>query len=177
VPADERPDQGAWLSGDGTYRYTLFRRWGQLFAEDAKPLVWVMLNPSTANADLDDQTVRKVRGFTVRAGYSWLVIVNLFAYRTGSPARLLDVGDRLRFDIVGPMNDHAIRDAVGQAGRVVVAWGGDARYRWPARVEYVTKHLLPAHLWCVGTTGRGDPRHPCYAPYSDLLPWPLALSS
>jgi hypothetical protein len=128
VPADERPDQGAWLSGDGTYRYTLFRRWGQLFAEDAKPLVWVMLNPSTANADLDDQTVRKVRGFTVRAGYSWLCIVNLFAYRTGSPTILR---------------------------------------------EYVTEHLLPAQLWCVGTTHRGDPRHPCYAPYSELLPWPL----
>ena len=168
LPGLAQLDRGAWITPDGLYRYGLYRRWGPLLAQDPfghvhRPLLWIMLNPSTADGQLDDPTIRRVRGFTERAGYSWLVVANLFALRSSSP-RLLLAQQARGWDVVGPLNDRALRDGVSQAGKVVVAWGADAHMHHPRRVRQVLAGpLAEVELWSLGTTLRhGAPRHPLY---------------
>lgn len=153
---------GAVLSADGMYRYQLTRRW----RTGGRPLVWVMLNPSTADATVDDATIRRCIRFTERAGCVALTVVNLYAYRTRSPDKLLDgdLGDK-----VGPDNDEAIAEAVASGWRTVVAWGANAdrRSSHGQPVTYRVKHVLgiiEAHtsqpMLCLGETISGQPRHP-----------------
>jgi hypothetical protein len=107
--------QPGWadLSPCGTYRYLLGRRVG----DGQRAALFVMLNPSTADASDDDPTIRRCRRFARREGCGLLEVVNLFAYRATDPVAL-----RLAEDPVGPANDHFISKAVERAALVVVAW-------------------------------------------------------
>jgi hypothetical protein len=143
----------AAISDCGTYRYALTRHWG------AEPsLRFVMLNPSTADAALDDPTIRRCIGFARREGFGGLVVLNLYAYRATDPKALLTCADP-----VGPGNDDMLRahmrSSVGVARPVVAAWGTNARVD---RVKQVLD-LCPEVDWrCLGTTKDGHPRHPLY---------------
>lgn len=76
---------GAELSPCGTYRYTLTR---QFRPNAPAPMVFVMLNPSTADASQDDPTIRRCLGFADREGYGAILVVNLYALRAwGAGAR------------------------------------------------------------------------------------------
>jgi len=76
-------NDGALMVGD--YRYHLWRTW-----DETRPrLLWVMLNPSTADGETDDPTVRRCIGFSKGWGYGSIEIVNLFAYRPPPFARSL----------------------------------------------------------------------------------------
>lgn len=112
--------RGATLSDDDRYRYDLWRRWAP------GPLMgWIMLNPSTGDADQDDHTIRKCMGFARRAGSSGIRIVNLFAYRATKPSELMAASLR-GIDIVGPANDRflaAMADDPFGIRPVVAAWG------------------------------------------------------
>lgn len=137
-------------------------------------LVWIMLNPSTASDVADDNTIRRVIGFSQRFGYARAVVVNLFAYRTSDP-------DRLRrerhagVDVVGPHNDEVIELAATYGQTVVAGWGAQPGIADRARQvrEIVERTGKPLH--CLGTTQRGDPRHPLFMPGSSTLsvwsPW------
>jgi hypothetical protein len=81
--------RGALLSECGQYRYRLWRLWDAL----APVMVWVLLNPSTADADTDDPTVRKCVGFARAHRYGGVVLVNLFAWRATDPKQLRIVND------------------------------------------------------------------------------------
>ena len=70
----------AWISECGRYRYSLTRRFA-----DGLDLVFVMLNPSTADADKDDPTIRRCCGFADRMGFGGIIVVNLFALRAAAP--------------------------------------------------------------------------------------------
>src|SRR5258708_25884820 len=95
-------EKGAVLSDDLVYRYELTRRW------DSRPMVtWVMLNPSIADAEVDDLTVTKCCGFTQRWGWGGIRVVNLFALRATNPKELHDHPDP-----VGPKNMEAISEAI-----------------------------------------------------------------
>ncbi|MCX4707173.1 DUF1643 domain-containing protein [Streptomyces sp. NBC_01373] len=145
----------AVLSPCGTYRYRLDRSWN----EDAAPMVWVMLNPSTADADEDDSTLRRVTAFSKKAGCGGLVVVNLFALRSKDPKEL-----RAHADPIGPCNEAAVLDATAGAARIAVAWGDVTRAERAERARAVTA-LLTGHgrpLECLGLTGKGHPRHPLY---------------
>jgi hypothetical protein len=109
-------DSSGWadLSPCGTYRYLLGRRVG----EGDRTALFMMLNPSTADATEDDPTIRRCTGFARREGCGVLEVVNLFAYRATDPAEL-----RTAPDPVGPANDHHIKAALGRVALVVVAWG------------------------------------------------------
>jgi len=67
----------AIISDCGLYRYRLERH--DLSGSGA--VAWLMVNPSTADATEDDQTIRKVIGFTERLGGGWAIVGNKFAYR------------------------------------------------------------------------------------------------
>ncbi|BDA75123.1 hypothetical protein CAL7716_092890 [Calothrix sp. PCC 7716] len=97
----------------GDYRYLLSRKW-----DASKPkITFVMLNPSTADANQDDPTLRKCINFAQSLGYGSLKVVNLFAYRATKPCELRKVADP-----VGPKNNYYIQLATRRASLVIVAW-------------------------------------------------------
>jgi hypothetical protein len=149
----------AVLSDCGTYRYSLSRQW-----DDSRPgIVWIMLNPSTADAEADDPTIRRCIGFSKAWGYGSLTVVNLFGLRATHP---MDI--RGHHDPVGPANDQHVRMAVKEARRVIVAWGavGSALGvgNQPTRERVMLSLLAEAGVipYCLKTTKEGQPWHPLY---------------
>jgi hypothetical protein len=145
---------GAVISDDGRYRYRLWRYWA-----DGGPLLWVMLNPSTADGTADDPTIRTCIGFAKRWGFPGIEVVNLFALRATDPAALLT-----DLDPIGTLNDCHIDDARNLAVMSVAAWGSHRAARGMTRKVL---HYWPGPLMCLGLTKGGDPKHPLYAPYMD----------
>lgn len=139
----------AVLSEDGVYRYELYRRW----ADSTRPVLWVMLNPSTADAEIDDPTIRRIIGFSQSWGFQAAIVCNLFALRATNPQAL-----RTHSDPVGPDNDDHLMRAVCASDRIVVAWG--AHTFASSRAAWVKKLLPNPH--CLGVTKEGHPRHPLY---------------
>jgi hypothetical protein len=136
------------------YRYELRRVWdGRL------PLLVVcMLNPSTADADRDDPTIRTLIHFAKLWGYGGILVVNLCAWRASLPAELATCDNP-----VGPENwryiERAIATADENGGRLLVAWGnGD----FEGRAETFCLRALNASvtLICLGTTEGWRPKHP-----------------
>lgn len=149
----------AVISACGQYRYRLTRRLTEPPVLFPHRFVLCMLNPSTADAELDDPTIRRCKGFALRERRDELVVVNLYALRSTDPRGLWQHADP-----VGPENDAAIIAAARstRAG-VVCAWGAHARLD---RVVEVVKLLrrIGVPLLCLGTTKDGHPRHPLMLP-------------
>lgn len=143
---------GAIISKCGKYRYQLSRMVSESLPGKA---VFILLNPSTADAEKDDPTVRRCVGFTKRLGYGLLEVVNLYAYRTTDPVELACVSDP-----VGPWNNQAIEIAVMSAGLVVCGWGHLGRRGRDSEVLEIVRRYKPCH--CLGLTQQGFPRHPLY---------------
>lgn len=153
----ERLEKGATLSPCGLYRYQLWRVWD----ESLPRLLFVMLNPSTADAEVDDPTIKKCVKYARAWGYGGLEVVNLFALRSTDPNALLDV---YRDPVPWPQNNQYILESAYRAGRIVVAWGAHKAIR--ARDKQVTA-LLSIHgfdLYCLRLTKSGQPWHPLYVP-------------
>lgn len=145
----------AVLSNDGRYRYWLSRRWAA-----GSLATFVMLNPSTADAEIDDPTIRRCAGFAKAWGLAGIVVVNLYALRATDPRRLWKVGPS---EAVGPQNDEHLRAAAQVAyaheSPLVAAWGSNAK---PGRVAWVCEMPHMDRLTALGTTKGGAPRHPLY---------------
>jgi len=133
------------------YRYALWRQWGP----EPSYVLFVGLNPSTADESHDDPTVRRCIGFARRWGYDAVCIANLFAYRTSKP-KLLNI----QTDPVGPDNDAWLGWLGGGAELIVVSWGCRGDYR--CRAARVTAGLLGTDIMCFGKTEAGFPQHPLY---------------
>jgi hypothetical protein len=149
----EEAAANAVISADGAYRYLLGRAWG-----DGGTVLWVMLNPSTADASADDPTIRRCASFSRSWGYGSLSVVNVFALRATDPQALVRHAAP-----VGPDNDRYIRDAVDSADLVVAAWGGSWPKRHFRRVADVGR-LLSGRAHHLGLTAAGQPMHPLYRP-------------
>jgi hypothetical protein len=131
-------------------------------------LVFLMLNPSTADANHDDPTIRRCIGFAKDRGFGGIDVVNLFAWRATRPSELLAVDDP-----VGPMNDMHIR-AASEGRTIVAAWGAGGSHR--DRVAHVWQLIPFEHVVCLGITKHGHPRHPLYVRAdAELTRWRLAL--
>src|SRR5579883_1277250 len=134
----------------GPYRYNLWRVWDATLPK----VTFILLNPSTADATLDDPTVRRCVGFARAWGFGSLELVNLFAYRATHPRQLKTAPDP-----VGPANDDAILRAVNSAQLVIVGWGTHGRLY--SRDRAILR-LLPDSIHCLGVTETGLPCHPLY---------------
>lgn len=156
-------DQGATFTECGRWRYRLWRAWD----ESLPRCVFVMLNPSVANAVSLDPTVRRCVTFAKKWGCGSLDVVNIFAWVDGDPKGLLSSPDP-----VGPDNDRHIIQAARGAKFVISAWSGWASLHGRgAHVELLLRrHGIP--LWCLGKTGDGHPRHPLYMK-GDAVPVPF----
>lgn len=174
---------GAELSDCGQYRYLLWRAWRERHGEPADLVLFLMLNPSTADADTDDATIRKCIGFAERWGNGGILVANLFALRAREPTELLK-----HEDPIGPGNDAVLeRIFNGDTGleppsTVVLAWGDCGgprvarlrrlRERDALRVMHRASPALRAV--CLGHTYCGAPRHPLMLSYDTPqihLPW------
>ncbi len=160
---------GATISPCGHYRYTL---WRAGFHQDlsVRKVLFVMLNPSTADALVDDPTIRKCRGFAERWGSWRFDVANLFAWRATDPKEL-KVAQQSGQDIVGPENGGHLAALATQASRIVVAWGAHAK-RWEPYTRTVARSLFTNHrgpLFCLGRTSGGFPRHPLMLAYDTPL--------
>lgn len=122
-------------------------------------LVWIMLNPSTATADADDNTIRRVVGFTKGFGYARAVVVNLFAYRVTDPD-VLAARVKAGVDVVGPDNDEVISLIAANAQTVVAAWGAQPRIAERVAAVRALVEATGKPLHCVGVSAKGHPRHP-----------------
>lgn len=130
-----------------------------------------MVNPSDADEEIDDPTIRKVDGFTRRLGFGRATVVNEFAFRSKDVAAL-----RLATDPVGPENDLYIEQVMREASLFIVGWGSLAklpphlRHRW--REFCAIADRVGIELYCFGTCADGHPRHPCMTGYkTPLTPW------
>ena len=163
------PEMSALVDGD--YRYALRRVYSRPEEDDELALMPVcMLNPSIADASIDDPTIRKLKGFIVdRWGYDGFTVVNLFAFRATFPGSLIKVADP-----VGPRNDEAIAAALADAagGTMLVGWGANLEDELiTPRAKFVveTARRYEVTLKCLGVTNTGRPGHPLYLPYDRKL--------
>lgn len=161
----------AYISPCEQYRYWLFRN-NEVPKPDSGAALFVMLNPSTADASLDDPTIRRCRGFAKTWGCAGLMVANLYALRSTDPKALW-----AHADPVGPENDEYLADLARKYGDVVCAWGAIARPDRVARFHEIMESVRPAvRLWCLGTTKSGAPRHPLYVKADQpLLPYTSGL--
>ena len=155
-------DGWARFSDDEKYRYLLGRR----ISDSPRRLLFIMLNPATADATQNDPTIRRCIGFAERWGYGLLEVANLFAYRTPYVSEL-----RRADDPIGPDNDEWICRAINTADKIILAWGNHGAYM--NRSDEVKRMALetaqPYHL---GLNKTGEPKHPLYLP-SATIPTPL----
>jgi hypothetical protein len=152
--------KGAVIDKAGLYRYSLWRDWDM----EKPKLVFIMLNPSKADANIDDPTLRRCINFANSWDFGSLIVVNLFAYRSASPLDLRQVDDP-----IGSQNDRYLKKAIKSADRVVVAWGNNGKLMQRDRLvlELLSKHNIQPH--CLGITKAGYPRHPLYVMCSNQL--------
>ncbi|MCW5853304.1 MAG: DUF1643 domain-containing protein [Anaerolineae bacterium] len=151
-------ERGAVFDATSQYRYHLWRAWDAGLPRVA----FILLNPALADATADDPTLRRCLGFARAWGYGRLDVVNLFAYRTPSPAVL-----RRARDPVGPDNDATLVEVTRPADLVVVGWGNGGR--WLGRDVAVRRLLARLPLTCLGLTKLGQPRHPLYVRSTSIL--------
>jgi hypothetical protein len=155
-------ERAAVISDCGLYRYWLER------GPAGTPYVaWVLANPSTADASIDDPTVRKARGFSKLWGYERFVFVNVFGYRSTDPMGLRGVEDP-----VGPLNENHIREVAEYADKIVVAWGNAIIKEKRPQIKPTLALLTGLHdkpLHCLGYTADRSPRHPLMLAYSTPL--------
>lgn len=143
------------------YRYNLHRLWSGLSLSTARTVLWLLLNPSTADEEKLDPTLRRCQAFTRAWGFDGFEVCNLFALRSTDPKALYH-----HLDPVGPMNDAAILEAAGRSDRIICGWGNHGKLHGRART--VLGLLLraghePKRLGRLNDDG--SPKHPLYLPY------------
>lgn len=150
------PTKSAVISECGTYRYELTRRWGS-----GQAVVFIGLNPSTADAYEDDPTIRRCVGFAKSWGYDALTMMNLYAYRATKPADMFSAAKR-NVNIVGPRNAEFLESALDAADLIVAAWGTSGGC---SDADDMVSTGLLKHL---GLNKDGTPKHPLYLPKTAL---------
>jgi len=153
--------RSAELSPCGLYRFSLTREWDM----GQGTVLFIMLNPSTADAEQDDPTIRRCIGFAITWGMRRLEVRNLFAYRATDPRELL-LARRRGVDIIGRDNVAGLLFAASNAIRVICAWGAHpiAEHRGPTTINMlIDAGVKPEAL---DLTRAMAPKHPLYVPSS-----------
>ena len=153
------------MSACKTYRYQLHRSW-----DDSLPTVcYVLLNPSTADATVDDPTVLRCVERAKRLGFGSLSMVNLFSFRATKPIQMM----RSKVDPIGVHTDSYITEAAEQAKMIICGWSKHGHFL--GRHDYVLRFVLrPFVKKCYALRMNKDntPSHPLYLPY-DIQPFLL----
>lgn len=167
--------RSAYISKCGLYRYSLTRIW----ACTGNLLVFVMLNPSTADAETDDPTIRRCINFAKRDGYAGIKVINLNPYRSTDPSALFyhristEAMDENYLETHMVMGSNLIWNSP-----IVFAWGAH-EYGQIFGQDYIDHaHCVRGQMgfkredrpfYCLGRTAKGAPRHPLYVKASQPL--------
>lgn len=144
-------EKKANISKDKIYRYTLSRTW-----DSTKPTVlFIGLNPSIADENIDDPTITRCINFAKDWGYGTLLMANLFAFRSTYPKEIYLIDDP-----IGKDNDHYILECVKQSDLIIACWGNNGTYM---DREKIIKELVP-NLYCLQKNKNGTPHHPLRLP-------------
>ena len=165
-------DKSAHISKDGLYRYALMRIWP--WDSGNGPMTFVMLNPSTADAEVDDQTIRRCTGFARRENATGFNVTNLFAFRATNPADLNRAQDSVGQDWAMHVY-YDLQFCAWFKGTLVFAWGAYDHPLLSAQITRITETAADFGLqpMCLGCTKSGAPRHPSrLAINTELEPWP-----
>lgn len=188
APPSHPEGHAARFSRCRRYRWWLRRRWRQA----APTLLFIGLNPSSADGRRDDPTLRRLIGFADGWGYGAVEVVNLFAWISADPIAL-----RRAAQPVGPQAEAWIRRRVRQLHRghagasagagqpgdpdggqteallpLWLGWGNGGAWRGRDRQMLQLLKQLPVRLFCLGRTAAGQPRHPLYVRHgSPLVPF------
>jgi len=145
--------RSAEISSCERYRYNLIREWDP----NLKRVLFVMLNPSTADGESDDPTIRRCINFAKSWGYGSLEVVNLFAWRATEPKELK--GNHLR---TGTDNVKYLKKAQKRADIVIHAWG-DSCDNLGIEIPFsIYEQLATMKAFCLGKNKSGNPKHPLY---------------
>ena len=152
---------------ESNYRYLLWREWNS----SGKSIVFVMLNPSRADATVNDRTITRCLQFARSWGYGRLEVVNLFAYRTSKPSLLKQALERTSLcakpnsapvsSPIGKDNYRYIKESVARCDLTILAWGNYGIWQQQDLMVFqLLKNYSP--FYCLGVTKQGCPRHPLY---------------
>lgn len=163
----------AIISKCGRYRYRLERD----VQEKGLVFAYIGINPSTADASIDDATVRKWKGFALANGCSRFLVGNIFAFRA------TDVGElKTAIDPIGEENARHLREIFNDADIIIPCWGSRTKIPknlrsnidamvWTLFHQTVVS-LTSKPLKVFGFTKSGDPMHPQMLAYSTkLIDW------
>lgn len=158
----------AILSGCKKYRYKLGREVDP-FKETT--IAYFGVNPSTAEASIDDATVRKWRGFAERNNAKRFIVGNVFAYRATDVKELSKT-----LNPIGLENDKYLNYIIAEADMLIPCWGSRTKLPKHLRCELdrVMQLLKDSGkpIFCLGTTISGDPKHPLTLGYNTkLIEW------
>lgn len=149
-------ESGAIISLCGQFRSRLWRIWDT----ELPRVLWVMLNPSTADENVNDPTIEAIIDFTQRWGFGGIEVCNAYAYRTKSPALL----KAARYPI-GPDNDRTLQAMMGaiseENGIVMAAWGAHIQAGRAHSIR-TDAMLCSTPLYHLGLNKNGSPKHPLY---------------
>ena len=151
-------EKRATFSFGRMYRYTLWRYWGgPVLIQNISSgyAMFIVLNPSTADENNDDPTVRRCIGYAKEWGYNGLCMMNLFAFQTRYPKVM-----KAARDPVGPDNNKALMDIAEYAEVIIAAWGVPGSYLDRDQEVY---DMLP-QLHYLRLTKGGFPGHPLFLP-------------
>lgn len=144
--------RGAFITGPkDCYRYWLKR----VIGRGKRLIVWVMLNPSTADHRKDDATIKRVMRFSKDWGFDIVIVVNVFAYRARDPKVIHALLKKRPLEFVmGPDNSFWIDYWTSRAQRLVIGWGRNMTFD-PDDIIATFKHAT-----CLGLTKNMQPKHP-----------------
>ena len=142
-------NKNATFSDCRKYRYALSRTWNS----KKKTILFIGLNPSTADEKIDDPTIRRCINYAQNWGYGSLLMVNLFAYRATMPTELKKVKNP-----IGNDNDLHIKELIKKVDLTVAAWGNEGSL---LNRDKQIKKIIP-NLMCLKINKSGQPAHPLY---------------
>lgn len=150
------------ISSCGKYRYSLTRIWDISKSQ----VLFIMLNPSTADDKQDDPTIRRCINFAKLWGYGGIYVCNLFAFRTTNPKELLKTDNPF-----GDKNIWHIRRLVDRVDKVICAWGNRSILKkiLKGQNEINLIRFIGEKIYVIDLSKDGTPKHPLYLK-SNLIP-------
>lgn len=143
------------FSSDRKYRYVLKCTWKDIFDNQERAIVWIALNPSTADQNKLDPTLTRIKNFSINFGYNTFYMLNLFGFRATDPNNMLHCNEP-----IGKDNDYWIKQITNKSDKIVCCWGNHGKHL--NRSAYVLDYLKNKNLFYLQLSKIGQPKHPLY---------------
>ena len=148
-------ERTAWISTCGRYRHSLGRHWDR----EKGFVLFIGLNPSTADSEADDPTIRRCIRFARDWGYGGLEMCNLYDWRATDPKQLPRRGFA-----VSDKNDPTLRCRVSDSGIVIAAWGAVPWAKERIDELFRTVFTDDKRWHCLKLLKNDFPQHPLFVP-------------